>query len=299
MKSRYLFLAALTTTIFQTSSAQVNPAPISVVTAGDSMTRQTGQCDELTLWDQCWDSVKTFPSGTVVTRGSLINSATYASYLNPATLYTVTTSDVSGRGGDTCADFSGAPYYKKYGPIFNYQPITGLLVQVDSRVLNRNGSVVSLLIGANDIAYRSQVCGLGNICGKPETKTCIASLIRAISFGQSGFAGKKLVVMKYPKYPGSASVPNTNNPWGSSDGYRYIEVANEAISEAVAEFNNANPSRKVTLVDASSIILQGSLVSLDTKYHPSADAAWLISRLWAKQVCGPDGAGPFLDCRSK
>jgi lysophospholipase L1-like esterase len=242
-----------------------------VISTGDSYTRRTGVCDPHTSFPQCWDD----PA-----KATAINSVSYASYLVASTLYTIRTEHNSARGGETCTNYSSffsGNVFHNYGSLFQNAPKTGLLEQAVTRILNRNGDVVSLLIGINDINF-------GNRTGA-ELQACLVSLFNTVTAGGGGFPGKKLIAMTYPPLPVSSV-----NPWGNNPiaGWNVTNVVNPAIRTAVGIHNRENPTRPVFLADTESAwtVSDAPTYTQPDGAHPNSTGAWKLAREWAKKVCG-------------
>lgn len=233
--------------LFSISSMQAAAQQKSVILAtGDSYTRQTpctnasyGYCDS---------------------NFQIYHDRSYATYLNPVTLYQVTTGDNSGRGGDTCTTqeaYTEGPWTGQ---------ARGLLAQVNDRINNRQESVVSILIGINDI----------NLYGITQLQLagCLLSLYENIG-------GKKIIAMTYPP------ISNSTTVWknlGSGVAEQNRLIVNETI-RSIVSYYNSNHSQKIRLVDLANVWSSTSTYTPDG-VHPNAEGARLIARKWWQDVCG-------------
>jgi hypothetical protein len=215
-----------------------------VIATGDSYTRRS-PCTYPT-YDQCDRA------------GLIIHELSYPTYLNAVSRYQVVPSDNSARGGETCT--TQAPYPN--GPWAGQN--RGLLAQVDTRVLNRDGDVVSVTLGVNDI-------NVFNV--SPNTLAhCLQQFYDRITAG-----GKKLVVLTYP-------------PSGNAN----VDLVNDVIRSAVRAHNAVNPSRQALLAETSSAWSSADMADYLTtdNVHPNEKGARQLARTWAQRVCGVG----YLNC---
>lgn len=228
------------------STAVVAQSKTMVLATGDSYTRRT-PCQS-TNYEYCDMNYQ------------LLHDQSYATYLNPATFYRVTTGDNSGRGGETCTTqeaFSSGPWTGQ---------ARGLLAQVNDRVVRRAEGVVSVLIGINDVnAYGVSLPELGN---------CLLSLYEAMS-------AKKIIALTYPP------VSNTTRVWAPMGGglaeQNRVRV-NQTIRTAVTYYNSRH-SEKIRLVDLATVWPDPGAYTVDGA-HPNAQGAILMAKRWLQDVCG-------------
>lgn len=216
-----------------------------VLATGDSYTRRT----------PCQDSDYEYCDLTY----QFLHDQSYATYLNPATLYQVAAGDNSGRGGETCT----TQEVRDSGPWAGQA--RGLLAQVGNRINSRSEGVVSILIGINDV----------NLYGVPllELRNCLLSLYNSVS-------GKKIVALTYPP------VSNTTQVWpisGTQANQNRLSV-NLIIRSVVSAYNSSH-SEKIRLVDLGTVWSDPNAYTVDGA-HPNAKGAILMAKQWWQDVCG-------------
>ena len=223
-----------------------------LISTGDSYTRRTPCGQYVGSYDGC-DSA-----------GVIKHEQSYATYLNAVSKYQIVPTDNSARGGETCT--LQTPYQDGIWAGSN----RGLAAQVDTRINNRVGDHVSILIGINDV-------NLYGVLGH-ELQECLQTLYSRVTA-----SGKKVIAMTYPGVSPSTNVWGTGNGWLASYN---VSVVNTAIRNAVSEHNRTNPSSKVLLAETSSAwTSDGAAQFTEDGAHPNATGARHLARVWFDLVC--------------
>lgn len=267
-------LAALVLIFPNLTLAQTAQLKPKVIVTGDSYTRQSGGCST-NSYAAC-EQAQQIP-----------HQHSYSLYLNSATSYRVVVSDNSARGGDTCLPGLGTGYlpgglHAGFDIGLTYVDSSRGIDNVRDRILVRDGNVVTIMIGANDILkYQAP---------QSQLQACLYNLLVRV-----GSSGKKVVMMTYPPARSNALL------WGSVNANAKITEVNDAIRFAVGLYQINFGNTNVRLVDTSNAwtvseapaftvysALQQDNVSqfAPDGAHPNTAGGRRLAAAWNQQLCG-------------